>query len=277
MLIKLRFRFPEIFLGMFLAVAIFAMGAVFWSSQYSGPSAQSQSPEKRTEEKNNSQPNKGLWHWLTHDAGGFFTLWLVIVAGGQLALFYVQLKLIRDSLIDAEKAANAATEAAKAAKENAEYAKTNLLVLERAYIIPAFVPVEREAETWHVHILLTNVGRSFGTVKGLFAKFAEPNTLPVVPPENGYEKRITDTTLYPDSKNWPGLDPFIMSSKQEGQVIFGYIRYEDIFSRIWRQHFAVDIWSEKKPEGHFYNPVGGPAHHTEIKENQSGSETGPHP
>ena len=102
--------------------------------------------------------------------------------------------------------------------------------------------------------------------KESFAQFAEPDALPITPPENGYEKRITDTTLYPDFKNWPGLDPFKMPSKQEGQIIYGYIRYEDIFGRMWRNHFAVDIWSEKKPDGHFYNPVGGPAHHAETLE-----------
>jgi hypothetical protein len=29
----------------------------------------------------------GLWTWLTHDAAGFFTLWLVIVGAGQVGLF----------------------------------------------------------------------------------------------------------------------------------------------------------------------------------------------
>jgi hypothetical protein len=134
MLVKLRFRFPEIVFGALLAVAIFALGATFWSAQYSSQSAQTKHTEEGTDEKSKSEPDEGLWHWLTHDAAGFFTAWLVIVGGGQLALFYVQLKLIRESLIDAKEAADAAQGAATAAEKQARIAERSLTELQRAFV-----------------------------------------------------------------------------------------------------------------------------------------------
>jgi hypothetical protein len=46
MLVKLKFRFPEIVLGMLLAIAVFGMGMLF-SSQQSSPAAQSQRTDNR--------------------------------------------------------------------------------------------------------------------------------------------------------------------------------------------------------------------------------------
>jgi hypothetical protein len=58
-----------------------------------------------------------------HDAAGFFTFWIVIVGGCQLVLFCVQLKYIRDSLVDAKTAANAAKQSADSLRN-----------IERAYV-----------------------------------------------------------------------------------------------------------------------------------------------
>jgi hypothetical protein len=141
MLQKTRFCIPEIFFGMLLAVALFLMGAMFWSSQYSGPSTQAPSASHRADEETQDQQHKGLWDWLTHDAAGFFTVCLAVVGGGQLVLFYVQLKLIRESLVDAQKAAdasakgaNAAEGAAQAAGRQAKIAEESFSKLERPYV-----------------------------------------------------------------------------------------------------------------------------------------------
>src|SRR5262249_41825656 len=58
--------------------------------------------------------------WIAHDAAGFFTLWLVVVGVGQAGLFVWQLILIKRSLGDAKKAADAAAEGAGAARLNAQ-------------------------------------------------------------------------------------------------------------------------------------------------------------
>lgn len=85
-----------------------------FSSDQSGYSTQKQSSEDRGSETSKDQGDEPLWHWMTRDAAGFFTLWLVIVGGCQLVLFYVQLRLIRESLIDTKNAADAAKRSADA-------------------------------------------------------------------------------------------------------------------------------------------------------------------
>ncbi len=65
-------------------------------------------------------------HWLTHDAAGFFTFLLVLVALFQLGLFWWQLTLIRESLDDTKVAADAAMKSAKAASTQADIAAGTL-------------------------------------------------------------------------------------------------------------------------------------------------------
>jgi hypothetical protein len=79
--------------------------------------------------------------WLTKDAAGFLTFGLVVVGTFQIGLFLWQLWLIRESLIDAKIAAEAAKESADAAKEgahaardSAEIARTSMVASDRAYI-----------------------------------------------------------------------------------------------------------------------------------------------
>ena len=57
---------------MLFAVAIFLVGVI--SSQISSQSTQSPSANNAADKNNNRLPNEELWHWLTHDAAGFFTL-----------------------------------------------------------------------------------------------------------------------------------------------------------------------------------------------------------
>jgi hypothetical protein len=83
----------------------------------------------------------GFWNWVTHDAAGFFTAWLVIVGGIQVALFIWQLWLIRKSVNDAKVAAEAAKDSAEAAKEgaragreSADTAKLAMVASNRAYV-----------------------------------------------------------------------------------------------------------------------------------------------
>jgi len=85
----LKFRVPELVLGATLMAAVFSISLVFVSQ------------------------HEGFWHWITHDAAGFFTLWLVIVGVGPVVLFLVQLRFIRESLV-------VAAHGAKAAETNAQ-------------------------------------------------------------------------------------------------------------------------------------------------------------
>jgi hypothetical protein len=108
----MRFRVPELFLGAFLAVAIFSMGMMF-SSQYPSQSTQSNSPEKASGDTSKKEEPKPFWQAATADPVAAFTLGLLLVGVFQAGFFFVQLRLIRESL-------GPAKEAAEAAKLNAE-------------------------------------------------------------------------------------------------------------------------------------------------------------
>jgi hypothetical protein len=142
-------------------------------------------------------------------------------------------------------------------RESIRVVERALLDLERATIFPVFnEPVERGARDWYVHVTLTNVGRSPGTIKGVYAKSAPPDALPVKPPKKGFEERGTDTVLRA-GESWNGLAPFRLPATQDGQIFYGYVRYEDVFGRAWRRRFAVAVWSEESPDRQFFQPIGG--------------------
>lgn len=188
-----------------------------------------------------------LLDWLS-DTDDLIALALVVIAVFTIALALVtrrQAMLIKESIGISERA---------------------LLDLERAHIAAAFPdPVDRNAAEWNVFISLTNVGRSAGVIRGVFFKFAEPDALPVKPPPKGYEERATDTVLRA-SESWTGLPPFKLPSRQEGQIFYGYIRYEDVFGRMWRNRFAYAVWSEETPSRQFFQPVGGDPYNGETLE-----------
>lgn len=118
----MKFRILEIFLGAFLAVAIFAMGILF-SSQYPGQATQTNSAAKPNQPTSNKGKPEGFWEGVATDPVAAFTLGLVLVGAFQVGLFYVQLRLIKETLAPAK-------EAADAAKLNAEA----VIKAERAYL-----------------------------------------------------------------------------------------------------------------------------------------------
>jgi hypothetical protein len=78
MRIKLKFYIPEIFLGMMLAVAIFVMGGIFWSSG-NFPTTK-QTTQQQTDNKN-SEGKQTKSIWIPEDSTGFFTLWVALFTG----------------------------------------------------------------------------------------------------------------------------------------------------------------------------------------------------
>src|ERR1700733_13945656 len=103
MLIRLRFRFSEVFFGMLLAGTMFALGTAFWSqAPHNSELTQQPSTNPAT---NSSQQNKQEIRWW-QDATAVFTLGLVLVGIFQAGLFYFQLRLIRESLVDAKVSAD---------------------------------------------------------------------------------------------------------------------------------------------------------------------------
>jgi len=128
----MKFRVPDIVLGAFLTVAVLAMGMLFESSRRHP--TQQPTASDAAKENTSHQPERSLWNWLTHDAAGFFTLWLVIVGGGQIGLFYWQLRLIRVAAEDAKRAGLAAERAAKATEDAVKLAGETAKRQLRAYV-----------------------------------------------------------------------------------------------------------------------------------------------
>jgi hypothetical protein len=117
MLIKLRFRFPEIIFQDTFGGCDFCNGRYFWSSQR--PFTQSDGAPKTSQPGNQQQQQQEAWWERALDPIAVFTLGLGVVAGAQLGFFYWQLRLIRESLEDAKTAASAATAVANAANSTA--------------------------------------------------------------------------------------------------------------------------------------------------------------
>jgi hypothetical protein len=114
----MRFRIPEIFLGIFLTVAVFALGMSFqWIKQ---PLQLSQTVEKAAASGDNTRtqsPDAELTGstWLTKDAAGFFAFIAAVILIGQAIMFGIQLRYMRKGMNDAAIAANAARDGAIAA------------------------------------------------------------------------------------------------------------------------------------------------------------------
>jgi hypothetical protein len=160
---KIKFRIPEAFLGAFLAVSVFGMGMLFESARLS-PIEQHATSDTAKENSAHSQ-ERGFWNWVTHDAAGFFTLWLVIVGGAQVGLFYWQLRLIRIASDDAKRAGLAAERAADATAASVDLARDTAQRQLRAYIGTFEMslrvhPLEGSGFGYITHIEIRNFGQT---------------------------------------------------------------------------------------------------------------------
>jgi hypothetical protein len=117
----MKFQVPEIFVGVLLAIAVFAMGVTFESSRHR---SSNQAVDKTAANIQKAhKPEPFTMDWLTEDGTVFFTAALVFVAGIQAGLFVWQLRYMRQGIQDAATAANAAATSADAlvASERARF------------------------------------------------------------------------------------------------------------------------------------------------------------
>jgi hypothetical protein len=134
MLIRLKANIPEILVGVFLTLAVFAMGVVF-SSKYPSQTTQTDSSEKTNGDTAKKEPPKPFWQSAAADPVAAFTLGLLIVGIFQAGFFFVQLHLIRESLTDAKIAADAAKRAAKATEDAVKLSRDTTQRQLRAYVV----------------------------------------------------------------------------------------------------------------------------------------------
>jgi hypothetical protein len=234
MLIKLRFRFPEIFLGVLLAVAIFAIGMAFQSSRPHQQNEQNATSQQNATDKIHNRDNAQSL-WVPVDSIGLYTLVLAAFTGLLVIVSGVQGYF----LLRADKTARTA---ADAAKKSAEISERALIVTQRAFIRVANFPWLWRPDT-------ARPGRYFYDITPIVENFG--NT-PTVEAKINVNSGLRDTIL-PDDFDFPyqgeagdtlvGPKQTIGTSRAEildedllavqgGQKFFyiwGMITYRDVF------------------------------------------------
>jgi hypothetical protein len=162
--------------GLIAALLCLAFGIAIFDGQLSrqsSPAAKNASTPERADKQNNSRQKESEWmtsdNWLA-----LFTLGLVIVGGIQVRLFWVQLRLIGKSLVDAQKAADASAEAAKAATKQAKIAEATLTQLERPYIFifgVKGIKQDPESQEFFVEYTVANYGKMPAIIEAPYIGF----------------------------------------------------------------------------------------------------------
>ena len=182
------------------------------------------------------------------------TIALVVVALGQLVLFYVQLRYMRTSLHDAKVAADAARESANVAKQSADAAQ----VIDRAYVFATvqFSGVSIVPSDTAINRVVVTL-RNYGKTPAVLTMFRGDHFLAdgyTYPDELGptiRERPIPDGMVIPPGGGHEIPLSFTISLKEWGDVeradkTFGFrgrADYKDVFgvdhSTGFCWHFAV--------------------------------------
>jgi hypothetical protein len=150
MLVKLKFYFPEVLLGVLLAVMIFVMGMVFQSSRYQPANAQTGAAAQQAQTAHKPEPF--TIDWLTHDGVVFFTAVLCFIVFVQAGLFVWQLIVMQKILKEAE--AN----------------RQAIMRAEQARLWPGFAGHFRRRNGNQIYfgISINNTGRGVGTLVRIY-------------------------------------------------------------------------------------------------------------
>jgi hypothetical protein len=156
----MKLRSPDIAFVLIFCFLIFALGFVVGSSSHAR-----YAPDNKIDSETRDdyyKPYRALRDWAFGDATGFFTLLLVAVGGFQVALFYVQLSTMRESLDDAKVAAEGARDSAKATAQIAKSDRAWVCVEEitGSESINCFVDGIPSARALGITPKWRNVGRS---------------------------------------------------------------------------------------------------------------------
>jgi len=225
MLIKIRIYFPEVILGILLAVAIFAVGALFGSSNYQPANQQS-----RTEATQTHQPNKPdpfTWNWFTHDGVVFFTAVLGFVAFVQAGLFIWQLILIKRGMKPAEAAAKATQESTK-----------HLPIIERAYVSGGG-PYSLELQRFVLDV--NNFGKTPAYLHRVEIGFCEATDIPEVPNYEPGEHSFDIFDHLPPISKKPHYRFIEVPAHYREPAIFGRFHYTDIFNSRRSAGFILSV------------------------------------
>lgn len=155
-------------------MAVFAAGMTFESSRSKPP--QSNATAQSASSNQGHKEEGTVWDWVSHDAAGFFTLWLVIVGFGQAGLFLWQLRYMARGMEHSTLASQAANTSAIATVAQAEIARDSAVKLQRPYIFIFGVTDFRPAQTaFSVDYTVANYGAIPAILEEVFVGFVSSN------------------------------------------------------------------------------------------------------
>ena len=239
MLIKLKFRFPEIVFGILFAVAIFAMGMLF-SSQ---PSKENQQQNQTTEAAQHKPANVSAEERLAN-----YTYWLTwlngILAVSTVGLWGVTYITLRHGRKTAERELRAYMGIANGGTRFEPSADGGDL------------PGGR------VQIMTVNYGRTPAHHATLWAR--ELDRPPQTFDYTGGEFIIRNQIVQPQQRF--GRVAGVRTAQSAPFFIYGYVEYTDIFEHRWRYLFAYN----------FNSAWGGDRFQAHIEHNEE-EDLGPEP
>lgn len=257
----------------------FALGACYligfvwivWSSSHN-PTNRNPASESRQANKAHIEQS-AFGDWLTKDAAGFFTLFLVVIGAAQAGLFVWQLRYMSKSLTDAKLLAEAARDSAKTAQQQVEITKIGIFDLERAYLAcgPSQITTQFARQPGKdayqsgdsleviIKIHVQNTGRTSAVLRKIYAEFSKeppPGDVPVY--KHGQEV-LTDVAIPAGAESV--LTPYEFKiGFVHPHYFWGYVEYRDIFKIIRRARFcAVIVPGMRDGEKGKYNLAGSDA------------------
>jgi hypothetical protein len=268
------FRTYELFLGVFLTVAVFAMGFVVASSQYPRQATEAHSSEEANGDAAKKDPPKPFWQAAAADPVAAFTLGLLIVGVFQAGFFFVQLKLIRERLIDTKKAAQAAGEAAESTKIQAIVARDTLANVQRPYLFIFNVSplaIDEKSPVGNLRVFITYTVANYGAAPAIVISAAgtlSVGTEPQLPLRFEYDHRLIIEPVFAPSERRDDIDEGLSAfnfqcegddivptlEALEDLYLWIHITYRGPFSD---QHETLVCWRWDGATRRFIGPHGG--------------------
>ncbi len=202
-------------------------------------------PQQDEEDKKERDMKTALDLNLTAYTGwqAIFTLILVFVGGLQLVLFIWQLRMVRESLTDTKKAADAANVGAASTRDSADTAKLSMVASQRAYVHFGGCRWISHPDTndghifWRIHLRWNNGGST--PTRGLTVYVhweLRENRLPQhYPFDPGKTVKLGQATIAPGGfiqvGGWDinGTDLLTISAGGKYLYIWGRAEYRDVF------------------------------------------------
>jgi len=279
--INLQFVLGGLILALFaLILGLLSLAVV----SVNGQQNQNFAPRTQASSQKHGENQISFLQKTIDDPISLFTFLLVVVGGGQLVLFWWQLRIINRSVKDANISAIAAL-------RSADTAERALTTLERPFVYCSITKPGIKTGVFNfadgssrldisrndLEISVYNFGRTPARLTRIFWQISLCNhggiCVPINPvKEGGRELPVgtvcTTTELFVETENlrtWFAGDDHAIASNQKAVWVAGFVRYNDIFGKHHINGFALvfDTVSER------FIRRGGPQYNYEREEQES--------